>query len=276
MHFCYVDEAGSCGVLPSADSPIQPVFVLVGVVLDEARIHGLTRRFMELKERFYPGRMATVRHKMDRILLEVKGAQVRKAMRSGRRRLRRHALGFMDKLLRLMEDNSARLLGRAWVKGVNHRMDSRSIYTSGMQAICEHFQMWLAVRRSAGLVIADGRRQCQNIQVSYSVFTGKFRRDGDRYARLPEVPLFGNSRNHAGLQMADLVCSGLVFPITCHRYCSGLIESVHVSDHCAQLHEAFADRLRHLQYRYKDGAGRWSGGLTVSDRLGGRKSSHFF
>ncbi len=276
MHFCYVDEAGSCGVLPSTTSPIQPVFALVGLVLDEARIPGLTRRLIALKERFYPGRMETVRHRMDRILVEVKGSQVRRAMRSGRRRLQRHAMRFIDNLLGLLEDNSARLLGRAWVKGVNRRMDSRSIYTSGMQAICAHFQTWLAVKQTTGLVVADGRRQCQNIQVSYSVFTGKFRSDGDRYGRLPEVPLFGNSRNHAGLQMADLVCSGLVFPIACHRYCSGIITSVHVSDHYGQLHEAFADRLRHLQYRYKDAAGRWSGGLTVSDRLGGRKSSHFF
>jgi hypothetical protein len=38
MLICYVDDAGCTGALPTAESPVQPVFMVGAVVLDQARL----------------------------------------------------------------------------------------------------------------------------------------------------------------------------------------------------------------------------------------------
>jgi len=84
-----------------------------------------------------------------------------------------------------------------------------------------------------------------------------------------EMPLFGQSDNHAMLQICDLLNSGIVFPVACETYCTGYVTSVHVSPEYAVLRTNFGARLRNLQYRYKDPAsGFWQGGLKVVDPLG--------
>ena len=77
MYFCYLDEAGCTGSLPSAGSPIQPVFAVTGLILHRSRLADITRRFVALKARFFPGLMQSARHQLDRILVEVKGADLR-------------------------------------------------------------------------------------------------------------------------------------------------------------------------------------------------------
>ena len=44
FHFCYLDESGCTGFLPAADSPIQPVFVIAGLIIsaDSDRLTFLT------------------------------------------------------------------------------------------------------------------------------------------------------------------------------------------------------------------------------------------
>lgn len=276
MYFCYLDEAGCPGVLPSPTSLVQPVFVLLGLLVGEQHLSSLTRQFVDLKERFFPDRMRGLPHRMDRILEEVKGSDVRRSMRARRRKLRRQVIGFLDHVLHLLEGCGAKLIGRVWIKGIRYPMNSRSLYTAGTQAICEHFQTWLRVKKDNGFVIADARRQRQNIRVSYSIFTKKFKRTGDECERILEVPTFGNSKNHAGLQIADLICSGIVFPIACHIYCAGYIKSVHISPTYGELKDAFAGRLCRLQYRYQSQQGRWTGGLGVSDHLGERPGALLF
>ncbi|MEV2265794.1 DUF3800 domain-containing protein [Nonomuraea africana] len=51
------------------------------------------------------------------------------------------------------------------------------------------------------------------------MFTQKWRTGGDPFAPLSEVPLFAASDNHAGLQIADLLASTLVFPMAASAYC---------------------------------------------------------
>lgn len=45
MHFCYVDEAGCTGNLPSLTSNIQPLFVLCGLIVAESVAPELTKDF---------------------------------------------------------------------------------------------------------------------------------------------------------------------------------------------------------------------------------------
>lgn len=88
-----------------------------------------------------------------------------------------------------------------------------------MQDISLHFNEFLLARNSRGVLIADGRAHHQNIQVSHSVFTQKWRTGGDPFPSMLEVPVFSHSENHVGLQLADLIASTLVFPMAATNYC---------------------------------------------------------
>jgi hypothetical protein len=276
MYFCYVDEAGCTGALPSAGSPIQPVFALVGLAVEHSHIAGLTRDFLKLKQRFFPGLMANAPHYLDRVLQEVKGSELRADVRSTSRRRQRAAIGFLDNLLRLVEASDARIFGRVLVKGIGDQINSRSIYTASTQAVCRYFQEFLGSRSDDGAIIADSRTKTQNARVSHSIFTRKFKATGDDYDRILEMPTFGHSENHAVLQIVDAICSGLVFPMATHAYCLGRITSVHVSANFGRLRTRFGERLMRLQFRYQDGDSRWRGGLTMNDALGHRSGSFLF
>lgn len=276
MYFCYVDEAGCTGGLPSAQSSIQPVFTLVGLAVEHSRIADLTRDFLKLKQRFFPGLMANATYYLDRVLQEVKGSELRADIRSTSRRRRRAAIGFLDHLLSLVEASDARLFGRVLIKSIGDQINSRAIYTASTQAICQYFQAFLGIRADEGVIIADSRTKAQNARVAHSIFTRKFKVAGDDYDRILEMPTFGHSENHAVLQIVDAICSGLVFPMAAHAYCSGRITSIHVSENYGQLRDRFGERLKRLQFRYQDASGRWRGGLTMSDALGHRQGSFLF
>lgn len=276
MYFCYVDEAGCTGALPSARSPIQPVFALVGLTIKHSRISDLTREFLKLKQRFFPGLMANAPHYLDRVLLEVKGSELRADLRSTSRRRQRAAIGFLDHLLRLVEISDAKLFGRVLIKRIGEQINSRSIYTASTQAICQYFQAFLGTQADEGFIIADSRTKAQNARVSHSIFTKKFKVAGDEYDRILEMPTFGHSENHAVLQIVDAVCSALVFPMAAHAYCLGRITSVHVSDNYGRLRTRFGERLMRLQFRYQNEDGWWRGGLTMNDALGHRSGSLLF
>jgi len=37
VKLCYLDESGDTGLLPSATAPIQPVFVIAGLIVNHVR-----------------------------------------------------------------------------------------------------------------------------------------------------------------------------------------------------------------------------------------------
>ncbi len=125
-------------------------------------------------------------------------------------------------------------------------------------------------------MILDNRRRHQNMSVSHSIFTRKFKTGGDEYERIVEAPTFGHSDNHAGIQLADILCSALLFPMASAAYCDGQIQNVHVSPRYHQLVEHFGQRIRELQHRYQRPDGKWVGGITVSDRLTKRPGALLF
>jgi hypothetical protein len=85
------------------------------------------------------------------------------------------------------------------------------------------------------------------------------------------------SVNHAGIQICDLLCSGLLFPIASYSYCSGFVNNLHVDPGFGLLKTRYAGRLRSLDYSYYDStAHAWQGGIVVSDPLGGRHSGYLF
>jgi hypothetical protein len=278
MFACYIDESGDTGEIPHPASPIQPLLCILGLSIDLDRIRDFTLGFIDLKRRFFPGFFASPQ-RLEWILREIKGADLRSAFKSiSADHRRRHLhIGFFDALLAMIEANECKIFGRVWVKPIATRLDGQAIYTSSVQAICSTFNHLLEGAGAHGLIIPDPTSHVQNRRVSFSVFTQKFRSAGDAYPRLIEMPTYGQSENHAGIQVCDLLCSGLLFPIAAYSYCTGYVTNIHVDAGYEVLKKRYAVRLKALQYRSQEvPLGRWQGGLVVSDPLGRRDGGHLF
>lgn len=276
MQICYVDESGDLGALPATPGPNdQPVLVLGALFIDAARLEALTNSFLSLKHRFYPGLANPSASHLDRIIPEIKGADLRRNALQGNRNQVRHAYGFIDKTLRLLEDHDVRLVTRIWVKALGTPFDQKAVYTSSIQAIYSYFESFLVEQDDLGFCIADSRNKTKNVNVSHSIFTQKFQAATSFYNHVLELPTFGHSDNHAGLLLCDLVCSALLFPIACAAYCSGYVANAHVQPSAVNLKTEFGSRLKDMQYRFQDPTERYKGGIVVADPAG-RNSSLMF
>lgn len=274
MKICYIDEAGD-GRQPSArNQGIPPVLAICGLVVESRRIGDLTRAFLDTKARFHPGKAGLL--PLDGILCEVKGSDVRRDIRSGSRRKKRAAMGFLDEILKLLDNHDAGLIGRVWIKGPHTVSNEQSMYIFSIQDIGRHFQHDLAREKTTGIIICDSRSKAQNANVAHSMFTRMFKRSGNDYPELAETPVFGHSDNHAGLQLADLVTSALVFPIACRTYCQGIVTGAHVNPNYDDLKRRYGRLLQRRQVRYRTANGRWVGGLMVSDPVNEKSSAHMF
>ena len=240
LHVCFIDEAGDLGALGNPPQPNdQPVLAIGGLFVDVARLGDLTHGFLNLKRRFFPGLPYPSARPLDRILPEIKGAEIRRNATRGARRQREHAIGFLDRILGLLRRHDVRLAGRIWVKGIGTPFDPMPVYTSSIQGICTYFEHYLSRAGDAGLCIADSRNKFGNVGVSHSIFTQKFSPAAGKYGRLVELPTFAHSENHAGLQLCDIVCSALLYPIACFAYCTGHVTNVHVQPRAGQLRDRY-------------------------------------
>lgn len=278
MKVCFIDEAGDLGGLASPPrSNGQPVLVIGGLFVDAASLHNLTDDFLNLKQRYFPNLPYPSAKPLDRILPEIKGADIRRNATRGKARQRQHAIGFLDRILGLLQQYDVRLVARIWVKGIGLPFDATPVYTYSIQGICAYFDHHLTRTGDTGICIADSRNKFKNVNVSHSIFTQKFSSATQSYRRIVELPTFGHSDNHAGLQVCDIVCSALLYPIACHSYCAGHVNNVHVQPRAAGLKRRYGRSLKGLQYRYQDApTGRHHGGLVVSDAIQGRNGSLMF
>lgn len=277
MHILYIDESGDTGQLPAQPGANdQPVFVIGALIVDAAKIGDLTRDFIDLKTRFYPGLVGECNKHLDRILPEIKGADLRRNALRGRHNVRRHAVGFLSKLLLILQAHDVRLLSRVWVKPLGQRFDGRAVYTSSIQWLYSSFENFLHDHDSLGFCIADSRDPLNNAIVAHSVFTQKFQSSSAAYGRTLELPTFAHSENHAGIQLCDIVCSALLYPIAAEAYCSGHVGNIHVQPGAAALRQRFGEELQALQFRYQEPLGKWNGGVVVSDPIGLRNAAGMF
>ena len=278
LKVCFIDEAGDLGALGNPPRPNdQPVLVIAGLFLDTASLQGLTLDFLKLKKQYFPGLPYRSNQFLDGILAEIKGADIRRNATRGTGRQKRHATGFLDRIMGLLQRYDAKLVARIWVKGVGAPFDPTPVYTSSIQGICSYFDHFLGQIDDSGICIADGRQQFQNVRVSHSVFTQKFAVE-PRYRQILELPTFGHSDNHTGLQLCDIVCSGLLYPIACFAYCTGHVANAHVQPRAADLRQRYGTQLKALQYRYADPTrgNRYQGGLVVADGIGRQGGSRMF
>ena len=100
---------------------------------------------------------------------------------------------------------------------------------------------------------------------------------GNLYPRILELPLFGHSDNHAALQIADLVCPALLFPIAAQTYCTGhCAAKPHVQAGDARVGARYRAALKGMTYRYRSLDGRYRSGVTMAEGIGKRPSSDLF
>ena len=81
LHICFVDEAGDLGALGDPPQPNdQPVLAIGGLFVDAANLASLTDNFLTLKYQYFPGLPYSSAKHLDRILPEVKGADITPAI----------------------------------------------------------------------------------------------------------------------------------------------------------------------------------------------------
>lgn len=277
MHILYIDEAGDTGQLPQQPGANdQPVLIIGGLVIDAAQLGDLTRDFIDLKTRFYPSLVAE-RHKyLDRILPEIKGADLRRNALRGGRKVRRHAIGVLSNILLILQRHNVHLLARIWVKPPGQRFDGRAVYTSSIQWLYSSFEHFLQTQGSLGFCLTDSRDPLNNAVVAHSIFTQKFQSAANVYGRTLELPTFAHSENHAGIQLCDIICSAFLYPIAAEAYCSGHVNNVHVQSNATDLRDRFGTELQTLQYRYQEPLGKWNGGVVVSDPINQNNAKRMF
>lgn len=251
------------------------MLVICALLIDSNDWHDLTRDFIGVKMQFFPKMLPPNRPWLSWILREIKGSDVRRSICSTNRSEVRHGIGFMDKVVNLLYKYDVKLFGRVWIKEIGKSINGNAIYTSSMQAICTTLQDFLRQTPDLAFMIADSRNYALNTKVAHSIFTQKLKQGGDQLPSVLELPTFGHSNNHAGLQLCDFVCSALLFPIATYVYCTGYVSNLHVRPEYAVLKSRYGAALAGLQHRYLS-AGRKRGGITIDDRLGQRSGAMLF
>jgi hypothetical protein len=278
LYLCYVDEAGCPGALPAADSQVQPALVLCGLIVPQPRLHAITEGFMSLKWEFNPRLRVDGRgpkHWLDIVKYEIKGSDLRGDVRARNRNRRRAVFGFLDKVLSLLEANDAHLVCRMYIKAPGKPFPGRRVYTASMQVMCEVLEHFLDAKQSHGMIVADHRTASLNSIVAHSIFTQKFRQGGDAYPRIMEMPTFGHSENHAPLQITDLLCSAILYPMATSTYCHGHVRSCHVNPKDFVIRDRYAERMKALGYRFTLG-GKMRGGIVVHDGISQRSAGAMY
>jgi len=274
MYILYIDEAGCPGSLPGPTSDVQPIFCIAGLILPQNELPNVTAEFLDLKRRFNPSYASTLSHDLEIMLYEIKGSNLRSDIKNGTRNIRRRAVGILDKTINIIENYNGKLIARTYIKEPGGSFSGNAVYTSAIQTLCENFQNFLAANNTTGIVVADSRKKNQNNKVSFSIFTKKFKMVGDEYPNILEMPVFGHSENHVGLQISDWIASAILFPSLAHVYCSGYVNNVHIHPQNQLIKDRFIEKIKALQYRYVNG-GRYVGGISVSDGILRRRSSSY-
>ncbi len=273
MQLCYVDESGTAELLTRADGQQQPVVVIAGVTLPEVHLASITQEWIDVKTRFYPA-LATRGHGwMDAILADVKGAKLRSGFRDGATgRRRKQAIGFVDHTIRLLERAGGRVIGRVWIKELDKSADDMAIHSSSLQFISSAFDASLP-DGERGMVVVDSQTYQHNHRLAHTMFTGRFSKS-PRYTNLGDIPVFGHSDNHAGLQIADILCSTVLAPVGCAVYASSYSGwNQHCHSSFLDIRDRFGERIERLTFEWSNPkTGKPTSSVIVSDPLGKRPS----
>lgn len=266
MQLCYVDESGKADLLTEAERDQQPVLVVAGVSLPECVLEKATHEWLVLKKHYYPSSAANSRGGwLDTILHGLKGTTVRNGFKiSATNRQRKNAIGFLDNTLKILERHDAKIIGRIWMKRLNIENDGMAMYGTALQHICAAFDAVLPADER-GMVVVDSQTYRHNSQLAHSMFTQRFGKM-PKHRGLVDMPVFGHSDNHAGLQMADMICSAMLAPIACAVY-AGQYKSWnrHCNSGFIDIREEFGTRIADRTFVWKDSHGQDIPSLVLSN-----------
>lgn len=263
MEFCYIDESGSAELLTVDRPDATPLFVLGGLIVPAERQRGLIWDFLQLKKTFRPNLRKS--QLSDVIRQEVKGSDLRSDMRSESRDRRRGATRFTNKVFDLVVSHDCRLIARVIVKQPEVETSDVKIYTSSMSWLATTFNAYAASRNREGFLILDSRTKSKNAPSVAGITTQKYKVGGDPFPHIPEVPVFGHSDTHVGLQLIDIIASAAIFPASCAAFCTGLVGNSHNHARYQDVRNEFGPRLRDAQFRYRDETrDMWRGGIYAN------------
>ena len=172
----------------------------------------------------------------------------------------------------LLKRHDVSMVARIWTKAPSSPFKATAVYTS-LDSGPVYVLRALSGRTRQPRVVH--RRQPQQEPEGLPLnLHPEVQHRAENYERLVELPTFGHSDNHAGLQICDIVCSGLLYPIACYAYCTGHVNNVHVQSGASRLRRRYGQQLKELQHRYYDvEEGRHVGGVVVSDYLNQRSGT---
>lgn len=270
---CYIDESGNEQPLTCWEA--SPVLVIAGLVVAEANVKDLIWDFLGLKKQFADQILTPTSLLSDLIAYEIKGSDLRADIRKGRHRPQRRALGILGKVVTLLEQHHATLVGYVHVK-CDGKGPRAAVYPDAIARIAEQFEAQLRAADTNGMMILDARTKVKNVPSVQTITTRRFKSGGNALTHLTESPVFGHSDTHVVLQIADVVASALLFPMACTAYCGDVTDNAHPHPAYRIVRERFGDRLRKLEHRYVDDGGARRGGIIVFDTRNGRPSLDLF
>lgn len=276
LYVCYVDESGNGQILTTLNhQQNQPVLAISGLFIPFKNLNSLTKRFLGLKQTYFPP-SSPVSHDLNLILHEIKGTQVRRNMVDPSRSVRRISTNFMKDTLTIIESLDAKISGKIYIKQYNAQINEVSMYSTAIQTIAATFQNFLASCDGYGIMILDSRDHSKNSNIAHSIFTQMFCSSGNKFSRIIEMPSFGISDNHAGLQICDLLCSSIIYPIVATSFLTTTTYQPNfVKPKYAEVKHNFAARIKNMQYRYIY-QGKPMGGLIVSDPVSKKHGGYLF
>jgi len=121
-------------------------------------------------------------------MVEVKGANIRRALREGTRRSRRHILGFLSEVVSLLESHDARISARVYVKVPSIEFMGTSVYSAAIQRLAQTFEDKLMRDNDKGVIVLDSRNKVKNVPVAHSLFTWNLSTHGTAYRYMAELP----------------------------------------------------------------------------------------
>ena len=279
MHLCYIDESGDSQTLTSVTCDLQPLLVICGLFIDADLVKPLTADFLNLKLKYFPKRFSSITHDLDILIDEIKGSDIRYIIRTNSvsSTIVQGHFRYIDGIFDLIKKYDVKIVGRVWIKGINRPISDTSVYTITIQGIAKQFQQYLEQNNSEGMIIADFRDPKRNSHVAHSIYTQKHKKKtgGDAYPRINETATFGISDNHACLQIADVLCSTILYPASGRTYCYPTIRGVHTHSSYNAIKHRYKRRLMHMQFQYTDVSGLCRG-ITVLDLLNHRTARDLF
>lgn len=275
LYLCYVDESGDSEPLNFAHQNPSPVFVLAGLAVPVEAQKSLTMDFLRLKAEFEP-RLAKGNVKLSELIRsEVKGASLRKDIRTGGRRNNRRAHGILDKTLDLVTKHEGHLMAKVLIKDPAARGSGSGQYGRAIADLTANFQDMLERENKRGLMILDSRTKVKNESVVQAITTRRFAKANPQFDRVLESPVFGHSDAHVPLQIIDIIASALIYPMSCVNWCCEEVKSnldFRRFEDIARLH---SPKLRSLECAFRNQYGAKQGGFHLFDQATKRAKLFF-